>query len=241
MKLLLAKIKTAHALGLGNIAHVVFYRLKTKMGLDFERSLRANMSSGLFFRKIDRHASTLTRSLGSGSRLQNNGADEGSMLFYFGWWKRLGSTEPPDWHLNPMNGVHTPADKPWWEFADFNAHVGDIKLIWEASRFTWIFPLISRYLIGDEQALEQLNIWLADWCEKNPAYLGVNWKCGQEVSIRVLHLAMGAMLLEQDIVPTPVLTDLITLHLQRIALTLRYAMSQDNNHGTSEAAALFID
>ena len=30
------------------------------------------------------------------------------------------------------------------------------------------------------------------------------------------------------------------LHLQRIAPTVQYAMAQDNNHGTSEAAALFI-
>ena len=29
-------------------------------------------------------------------------------------------------------------------------------------------------------------------------------------------------------------------HLRRIAPTIRYAIAQDNNHGTSEAAALFI-
>ena len=33
---------------------------------------------------------------------------------------------------------------------------------------------------------------------------------------------------------------MITLHLVRIAATLPYAIAQDNNHGTSEAAALFI-
>jgi hypothetical protein len=34
--------------------------------------------------------------------------------------------------------------------------------------------------------------------------------------------------------------DLVRLHLQRIAPTVQYAMAQDNNHGTSEAAALFM-
>jgi hypothetical protein len=36
------------------------------------------------------------------------------------------------------------------------------------------------------------------------------------------------------------LRDLVLLHLQRIAPTVQYAMAQNNNHGTSEAVALFI-
>ncbi|MFO0490561.1 MAG: heparinase II/III-family protein, partial [Curvibacter sp.] len=71
-------------------------------------------------------------------------------------------------------------------------------------------------------------------------YRGPNWKCGQEASIRVMHLAMAALILGQTRQATPALRDLIQLHLQRIAPTLSYAIGQDNNHGTSEAAALFI-
>ena len=40
--------------------------------------------------------------------------------------------------------------------------------------------------------------------------------------------------------PEPGLPALLAVHLKRIAPTLHYAMAQDNNHGTSEAAALFI-
>jgi len=55
-----------------------------------------------------------------------------------------------------------------------------------------------------------------------------------------MHLAMAALMLGQVKQPTPGLRDLLHLHLQRIAPTVQYAMAQDNNHGTSEAAALFI-
>ena len=55
-----------------------------------------------------------------------------------------------------------------------------------------------------------------------------------------MHLAMAALVLGQTRQAGPALRDLIHLHLQRIAPTLSYAIGQDNNHGTSEAAALFI-
>jgi len=38
----------------------------------------------------------------------------------------------------------------------------------------------------------------------------------------------------------PALIELVTLHLRRIEPTLSYAIAQNNNHATSEAAALFI-
>jgi hypothetical protein len=55
-----------------------------------------------------------------------------------------------------------------------------------------------------------------------------------------MHLAMASLILGQVRTLEPGLRDLIRLHLRRIAATVDYAMAQDNNHGTSEAAALFM-
>ena len=55
-----------------------------------------------------------------------------------------------------------------------------------------------------------------------------------------MHLAMAAHLLGQVATPSIGLVRLVRLHLRRIAPTIQYAVAQDNNHGTSEAAALFI-
>lgn len=118
--------------------------------------------------------------------------------------------------------------------------MGDIKLIWELSRMDWVLALAQRTRQGDAAALDRLNNWLRDWCQHNPPYLGPNWKCGQEASMRVMHLAMAAMILGQVQQPATGLRDLVQLHLRRIAPTVQYAMAQDNNHGTSEAAALFM-
>jgi hypothetical protein len=55
-----------------------------------------------------------------------------------------------------------------------------------------------------------------------------------------MHLAVAAIILGTVDTPSPALLALIETHLRRIAPTLGYAAAQDNNHGTSEAAALII-
>ena len=160
---------------------------------------------------------------------------------YFGWLEAPLGDRPPPWHVHPLTGRPAPGpDRPWWAIPDFDPVLGDIKGIWEASRLDWVVNLAQQAASGDTEALERLNAWLADWCSRNPPYKGHNWKCGQEASIRVMHLALAALVLGEIPSATPALADLVTIHLRRIAPTLGYAVGQDNNHGTSEAAALFI-
>jgi Heparinase II/III-like protein/Heparinase II/III N-terminus len=100
--------------------------------------------------------------------------------------------------------------------------------------------MAQRIAVGDDAELTRLNDWLDDWSEQNPPYLGANWKCGQEASIRVIHLAIAALILQNHVAPSCGLLSLVRTHLLRIAPTIGYAIGQNNNHGTSEAAALFI-
>ncbi len=147
----------------------------------------------------------------------------------------------PDLHRNPFhNDARAKDDAPWYELADFDSTVGDIKCIWEPSRLDWLLAFAQRAAQGEPGELERLNTWLSDWARNNPPYFGANWKCGQEAAIRVMHFAAAAMVLGQVHRPTPGLRSLLRLHLERIAPTIHYALGQQNNHATSEAAALFI-
>lgn len=148
---------------------------------------------------------------------------------------------PPKWTTNPLSGEHFALPlKPWWKITDFNESIGDIKLIWELSRMNWVIAFAQRARNGDKKSLINLNKWLEDWLKNNPPYLGPNWKCGQEASIRIINLCCGALILDDIKNTTKGLQELIRLHLQRISSTISYGIAQDNNHGTSEAAALFI-
>lgn len=225
------KARTAMALGLPNIARAAGYRLGGKFGLNPVRRLQADVPQGPFFEPLQSLNAVAVPAVS---------AWEASALLFSRWPLVLMGT-PPDWLANPLNGQRiAEPERDWWLIPDFDRDVGDIKLIWELSRMDWVLAFAQRARQGDALALNRLNVWLADWCAHNPPYKGPNWKCGQEASIRVMHLAMAAMILGQVRSAAPGLRNLIRLHLQRIAPTVQYAMAQDNNHGTSEAAALFI-
>jgi hypothetical protein len=70
--------------------------------------------------------------------------------------------------------------------------------------------------------------------------MGPNWQCGQEASLRVLHLWVSAKILQQHKITSPRLQWLLRSHLRRIAPTIDYAIGQANNHAISEAGALFV-
>ncbi len=145
---------------------------------------------------------------------------------------------PPDWLANPRTGAVADSDLAWWRIGDFDDAVGDIKLFWELSRFDFTIPFMKRAVGGDAESLDRLNLWLRDWCDRNPPYLGLNWKCGQECSIRVLQLC--AAMLVSGRPATRSLLWLLKTNVERIKPTVSYAISQNNNHGTSEASALFV-
>ncbi|WP_276489096.1 heparinase II/III family protein [Ectopseudomonas mendocina] len=224
------KISTALALGILNLARAIAYRGGIKTGLNPLRRLQAVVPQGTFFNPLEYSSTDLppTQSWQTRGEL-------------FGRWVFELEEKAPDWHCNPLTGARVAEPyRDWWKIPDFDPAVGDIKSIWEASRFDWVLAFAQRARAGQVSSVDRLDKWLADWCEHNPPYKGPNWKCGQEASIRVMHLAFAAFILEQVEVPAPALLNLVQLHLQRIEPTLSYAIAQDNNHGTSEAAALYI-
>jgi hypothetical protein len=221
-------MRTARSLGLLNVARVAAYRFRVRAGVHpVQRLAPAVVPRGPFFDRVS---------------VPRAGSTIGAPAPHrpFGWLPapELGI---PDWHQNVLTGARADrVESPWWRIPDFDPVVGDIKGIWEASRFDWVVGLAQRAALGEHDAADRLNAWLDDWLVKNPPYRGHNWKCGQEASIRVMHLAVAALVLRQVRSPRPSLLDLVELHLRRIAPTISYAIGQDNNHGTSEAAALFI-
>lgn len=228
--LLRAHISTARALGLWNIARMVSYRLRLRAGIHPVQWITpvAPPHPPFFV------AAVAPRSLPVPRAWQKTGN-------YFGWYRPDLADGPPDWHSNIFDGrqaAHT--DAAWWTIPDFDPALGDIKTIWEVSRFDWVVNFSQQAREGSLGSGERLNRWLADWCERNPPYRGHNWKCAQEASIRVMHLAVAALILGETRTPLPSLITLLSVHLRRIEPTVSYAMAQDNNHGTSEAAALFL-
>src|SRR5581483_10585273 len=164
-----------------------------------------------------------------------------------GRWRYFGAIDaavgfPPDWHRNPFTGEHAPADRHWSKIPDFA--FGDIKLIWEASRFSSAYTLARAYaLTGSDHFSEAFWKLVEDWASHNPPQLGANWKCGQEAAFRIMAWCFGLYAFANSERSTPErkasLAAMIAAHAYRIEANLNYALVQNNNHGISEAVGLF--
>lgn len=149
---------------------------------------------------------------------------------------------PPDWHRNPFSGEQAPHATHWSQIGDFG--YGDIKVIWEPSRFGFAFTLVRAYWrTGDERYPELFWQLVESWREQNQPQQGPNWKCGQEASFRAMAWCFGlhGFLNAQATNPKRVarLAQMLALSAYRIESNINYALSQSNNHGISEGAGIW--
>lgn len=233
-------LKTLFKLGLWNVTYMIWYRFSMKTGIRKVWFPTALLPADQNFflpttQRKDYPEQWKIQVLQDADKIIN-----GYLRYYSYHWKEMGT--PPKWFLNPFNGQSYPnVHLHWIKLPDFHPTLGDIKNVWEASRLDWVVTLARAYAAtADVKYLNTLNSWLKDWSKKNPLNTGPNWKCGQEASIRVFNLLNAAFMLQQQDKPTSALISLIEAHLKRIQPNIRYARAQDNNHGTSEAAGLFI-
>ena len=97
---------------------------------------------------------------------------------------------PINWHLNPITDVEVDKSIKWYRIPDFDPIRGDIKAVWEVSRFTHFFYLARAYMITkDIKYYEAYSNQLANWLKENPYSYGANFKCGQE-AVSYTHLTL---------------------------------------------------
>jgi hypothetical protein len=157
---------------------------------------------------------------------------------------RVESPVPPRWHEHPLSGHAYPPTAHWSELSDAVAAAGDIKDVWEPARLGWLHPVLRHGVAtGDDAAVELVWTVIESWFEANPPYLGVHWMSGQEAALR----AIAVMFLADALDDHPATTDerrllvgaIVRDAVGRVVPSLGYALSQRNNHATSEAGFLW--
>lgn len=166
----------------------------------------------------------------------------GELRFYGGRWIDTGW--PAAWRRNPETGYEHPREVHWSAISDHDVAAGDIKDVWEASRFGWVYTLLRALVVtGEDRYAEAFWEALADWIIENPPNCGPNWSCGQEASIRAVAVLFALRTLGAHPSATAERVALARRLLRatgdRVAATIGYAASQRNNHMISEAACLF--
>ena len=152
---------------------------------------------------------------------------------------------PINWHLNPVSNYEWPRGEHWVDIEELSPGTGDVKYVWEASRFTQVFYFVRAYtLTKNEKYAEAYWNQIEQWLEENPYQLGINWKCGQEVSFRTFAWIFGlfAFLDSPRTTDSRIHTLLKSIYFNAIRVegNIDFARKAvQNNHAISEAACLF--
>lgn len=154
--------------------------------------------------------------------------------------------DPINWHINPMTGVEVDKNIKWYRIPDFDPIRGDIKAVWEASRFTHFFYFVRAYIITkDKKYYEAFSNQLDNWLKKNPYSYGANYKCGQEVTLRMINALMAYSVFKAygivDNHNKLNLMELIKGSYKKVLSNFFYAYKCiKNNHTLSEITGLMI-
>lgn len=232
-------------IGIWNVVYMTYYRFSMKLGTRKRRFKQRGSVVGTFFLSVSEVKHVAHTNIDPYREFSIRKAGEiykGEFTFYHHHKINVGTI--PNWFYDPFSKLELSQEsrgKHWTEINEFDLNTGDIKNLWELSRFDWVTDLARGYVMSeDEKYLTRLNALLNNWSQSNPVNNGINWRCGQETSIRVMKLFHASILMDTVKNINSVLFEFIFYHLERINGNIRYAVAQDNNHGTSEAAALYI-
>lgn len=109
----------------------------------------------------------------------------GKIPFFSNEYRDLGTDY--DWLTNPDTGYRYDANTHWLDVNDFSATAGDIKYVWEKSRFSWLLTVVRYDYHCDQDSAEFVFSQIDSWIAANPINRGPNWKCSQEISLRMLN------------------------------------------------------
>lgn len=153
---------------------------------------------------------------------------------------------PIDWQLNPLTGKRCDERQKWYRIPDFDPGRGDIKIIWEASRFSHFITLSRAYLLtGDVRYYRAFSEQLSNWLKTNPYGRGANFKCGQECSLRMVNALLAFAVFRTCGIATDAdasnMRDLIDRCYRKVLGNFFYAYRCiKNNHTISELMGMIV-
>lgn len=110
---------------------------------------------------------------------------KGQMPFFSAQWFNLGMDY--DWVTNPDTGYRYDPTLHWTKIQDYSKTAGDIKFVWEKSRFSYLYDIIRHDMLKKEDHSEWVFNEISSWLNANKINSGPNYRCSQEISLRVLN------------------------------------------------------
>jgi hypothetical protein len=186
----------ARSMGLRNVLFRSLYELERKSGFlkwKYPSGQRyiANISLGewrksarpFFF--LGRRSLALANSPNSKLESEANNVLKGKIRLFRGEQFDLGHQY--DWMTNPTNGYRYDEKLHWTEIQDLESSSGDIKYIWEKSRFCHFYAIIRFDYAANIDSSDFIFNEIISRIEANPLNQGPNYVSSQEICLRILN------------------------------------------------------
>jgi hypothetical protein len=150
-----------------------------------------------------------------------------------------------DWVTNPDSGFRYDAKKHWTEIPDLSKEAGDIKFVWEKSRFSYLYDIIRYDYHFNEDCAEQVFHDIISWIDNNPVNCGPNYRCSQEMSLRVLNWTFALHYYHESADLTDEVFNKIQYaiywHMDHVYNNIDFSrIAVRNNHAITETLTLFL-
>jgi hypothetical protein len=158
--------------------------------------------------------------------------------------KDLDLGDPIDWNRDYKASRTAPlVFSPRIDYRDYR-EVGDCKFVWEPNRHHQLVVLARAYRAsGNLRYAAAVAEHLSAWLDANPYGVGMNWRSGLELAIRLINWVWAVDLIRESGAATgdlrDRLIDSVDRHIWEVAR--KYSRgSSANNHLIGEAAGVFI-
>lgn len=167
----------------------------------------------------------------------------GEICFFSSEWKNLDKNY--NWITNPETNYNYDISKHWSEINDFNPLNGDIKYVWEKSRFSYLLTIMRYDYHFNEDHSAFVFAEIESWIDANPINQGPNWKCSQEISLRIFNwMYLLTFYKNADALTEPLwdkIQNTIYWSLHHVCHHINFSrIAVRNNHAITETLALAV-
>lgn len=150
-----------------------------------------------------------------------------------------------DWITNPSNDYTYDIKKHWLDIPDLSEEAGDIKYVWEKSRFSYLYTIIRYDYHFDKDCAQFVFEEIESWITNNPVNRGPNWRCSQEISLRVLNWLFALYYYKESAFLTEerlqIIIHSIYWQLKHVRANINFSrIAVRNNHAITETLMLYL-
>lgn len=168
---------------------------------------------------------------------------DGTLKFFSAQEYHLGKDY--DWLTNPDTGFKYSNTTHWLYINDYSKQAGDIKYVWEKSRFTYLNTIIRYDYHFDTDQAEFVFSEIESWIKANLVNQGPNYKCSQETSLRVFNWLFALHYYKNSVALTEVrfqsIMHAIYWQAKHIHNNINFSrIAVRNNHAITETLGMYL-